>query len=117
MKNSVFIGQWKNPKKGTKGIRHFDIVNNGNGLEINATGASDGYMPGNWGTKDLLIHNTAPDSSSEVGFQATYEINEKELFLAGNINKGLIIIAIYIKLLNQEDKSHFFIREFFYKKQ
>lgn len=117
MKESIFIGNWKNPKTTTQGIYQFSITKSEQGMDIEVEGVAEGRIPGKWGKQALALYNNNPDERDPVAFQATYTIGGLELQLAGNINKGLIIIALYARQLASTDQADFFIREFYFKKK
>lgn len=112
---SYFIGNWKNSHKVSKGIDSFEITEIDSGPQIRVSGIESGYFPGNWGTAPVGFLVSGPDQTTASAFEATFEIGDRNLFLAGNINKGLIIIAIYAKAKAGKDIPSLFIREFYFK--
>ncbi len=108
-----FLGSWKNSRPETKGIESYVFEESDEGLQISVRGAEDGVIPGNWGTQPVICHASSPEGGKATAFQAGFLVNGHKIFIAGNINKGLIIIAIYIEAGEADANS--FIREFFYK--
>ena len=107
-------GRWKNSKPFTVGISEFELTEIDNKLSISIQGASGGTLPADIGPISAIGHASDELSNDCIAFQAETIAEGKQYFFAGNINKGLVIIATYIKVLSGE-KSNFFIREFFYK--
>jgi len=107
-------GRWKNSKSSTVGIAEFTLAEVDNKLSISFQGATGGSIPGNIGPIEAVAHASDDSSSDCIAFQAETTVDGKQYIFAGNINKGLVIIATYIRILNGE-KPNFFIREFFYK--
>ncbi len=107
-------GRWKNSKSTTKCIAGFTLEDGGNGLVLSIRGADDGYLPSTIGPISAVAHASNMSSTDCIAFHAVAEVDGKEYFFAGNVNKGLIIIATYVKVSSGKD-SNFFVREFFYK--
>lgn len=104
-------GTWRNTNKHTKGISAFTLEAEDNQLTLSLQGASGGYFSPEMGTVEMQCFHAGPDSSKVIGFFSSLQDADKELKLACNLNKGLIIIATYITV----GGASFFIREFFYK--
>ena len=113
---SYFIGNWKNSHQTSKGIAAFEIREGGKGPEISVSGIETGYYPGEWGSQPVSFLLSGPDQTTASAFSATFEIGGRSLFLAANINKGLIIIAIYAQANAGSGVPSLFTREFYYKK-
>lgn len=113
---SYFIGAWKNSHQTSKGIAGFEIRESAQGPEVSVSGIETGYFPGDWGTQPVNFLVSGPDQTTASAFSATFEIGGRNLFLAANINKGLIIIAIYAEAKAGSDIPSLFTREFYYKK-
>jgi len=112
--NGQVLGRWKNSKGETKGIAAFSLEEVQGKLMITIEGAADGHLPSKIGPVEAIAHGADLTSTACSAFQARTESNGKSYFFAGNINKGLIIIATYVEV-PLELGSNFFIREFFYK--
>ena len=108
------IGKWKNSKIGTKGIGEFELSEYDGNFSLTVRGADGGYFPSEISILACTAHSSSPSSNTFSAFQAEAKVDGSTYFFAGNINKGLIIIATYIQV-ESDDKSNFFIREFFYK--
>ncbi len=108
-------GRWKNSKANTKGIAEFALEEVDSELLISINGAEEGFLPNNIGPIVSTPHSANESSDDCIAFQADTTIDGVNYFFAGNINKGLVIIATYIK--SSEISSNFFVREFFYKQK
>lgn len=107
-------GRWKNSKSTTKGIAGFTLTESEGGLMLGIQGAEGGFMSSQLEPVKVSCHSNNSDSKECIAFHGTSVDGGHKYRFAGNINKGLIIIATYITDLNDED-SNFFVREFFYK--
>lgn len=114
IETSQILGRWKNSKQGTKGISTFTFTHSNGDLMITVEGSNEGQMSGTYGPLPCVVYAPGPGSTSFSAFEISFATTERTYFLAGNINKGLIIIASYIQS-TVSDESNFFIREFFYK--
>lgn len=112
---SYFVGTWKNSNGSALGIDVFSIKEGDLGPLFTASGTESGYFPGNWGTAPVEFLVSHPDSNTASAFQVNFEVGGREIFLAGNINKGLIIIATYAVAQSGSELPNLFTREFYYK--
>jgi len=111
---SNITGNWKNSKATTKTIAKFSLLEKDGNLQITIAGAAGGYLPNEIGPLSVIAHAADPDSTESIAFQAEATVDGTSYFFAGNVNKGLVIIATYIKTAAGKG-SNFFIREFFYR--
>jgi len=110
-----YLGKWKNSYDKARIIAELILFEEGGELLINVTGSENGYFPGDWKTAAVRYHSYAPDTNDVVAFQAKFTLDEMEAFLAMNENKGLLIIAGYFTFKKNDERSDFFVREFFHK--
>jgi len=107
-------GRWKNSKPSTNGIEQFTLTDDGTNLSLSIRGAEHGFMPDDMGPLKTTAYSADGSSTDCIAFHAKGMADGKTYSFAGNVNKGLIIIAIYIEVSNNE-ADNFFVREFFYK--
>jgi hypothetical protein len=106
------IGLWKNTNHATRVIRELILTKNGDSYELRAFGAA---APRDWGTVVVVPHAGGVDAHDAAGFLAVYEFDFMQMFLAANMNKGLLIIASYNTFHDGSGRSNYFSREFFYR--
>jgi hypothetical protein len=68
----------------------------------------------NWGDVPVTPHATGSDSRRPAGFLAHYDFGFADLTLVANENKGLLIIASYMRFCGGSGRSNYFTLEFFY---
>ena len=107
-----YAGHWTNTNPETSAITHFDFKQRGERFYLRASGA--GY-PGDWGEVEVTPHAYDVSSQRGLAFLAQYSFDFAEITLAGNENKGLIIIASYHRFKDASPRSNYFKREFFYR--
>lgn len=108
-------GEWKNSKFKTAGIERFYFRISGDELFIEPFGASDSINAASWGSHKVSVFSTRNKKDDFSAFMTSIEISDQTATLCGNINKGLIIIAMYIKSNSKNGTGNYFIREFFFK--
>ncbi|MDF1695924.1 MAG: hypothetical protein P1U56_08840 [Saprospiraceae bacterium] len=107
-------GTWKNSKSNTIGIAGFTLEEINNSLFIKIQGVKDGLLPESINDLKAHIYTASAESDQCIAFDSSVKLGDRECFFAGNVNKGLIIIATYIKM-NSDSDNNLFVREFFYK--
>lgn len=112
--NNKLIGSWKNSKATTICISEFALASSNDEMTLDIIGAKGGVMPDHLGPIKVSRHFKDNTSNDCIAFHGQSEVNGKKYAFAGNINKGLIIIATYIIDLKDASQNGF-IREFFYK--
>jgi hypothetical protein len=111
---SSFAGHWTNTNPETLAITHFDFFPRDDRYYIRAFGAG---RPGPWGEAEATAHAYDASSARSVAFLTRYEWDFAEVTLAGNENKGLIIIASYHRFKHAGQRANYFKREFFYRQE
>ncbi|HKP02677.1 MAG TPA: hypothetical protein VJU77_04860 [Chthoniobacterales bacterium] len=109
-----YVGHWTNTNPETLAITHFDFTKRGERFYVRASGS--GY-PGDWGEAEVTPHAYDVSSPRGLAFIARYVFDFAEITLAGNENKGLIIIASYHRFKDASSRSNYFKREFFYRQE
>lgn len=107
-------GRWKNSKPTTVGISNFSLENVNNQLSLTIKGTEGGFLPDHLGPIEVSEHSATRNSKDCIAFHANVTHDGNEYSFAGNVNKGLIIIATYVKV-KADETANFFVREFFYK--
>jgi hypothetical protein len=105
-------GLWKNTKRATRVIRELRLLQEGGRYLLHAAGAG---APCDWGKVPVTPCANGADALDPAGFFAVYDFGFQRMFLAANMNKGLLIIASYKMFLDGDRRSDYFTREFFYR--
>jgi hypothetical protein len=105
-------GLWKNTRRATRAIRELRLRQEGGCYLLHAAGAG---APRDWGEVPVMPCASAADARDPAGFYAVYDFGFKRMFLAANMNKGLMIIVAYNMFLDGSPRSNYFAREFFYQ--
>jgi hypothetical protein len=106
-------GLWKNTKRATRVIRELQLLHEGGGrYVVHAAGAG---APRDWGKVPVTPCASGADARDPAGFYAVYDFGFQRMFLAANMNKGLLILASYNIFVDGGSRSNYFAREFFYR--
>jgi len=111
---SSFTGHWTNTNPETLAITHFDLFPREGCYYIRAFGAGRAEP---WGEAEATPHAYDAGSGRAVAFLTRYDWDFTEVTLAGNENKGLVIIASYHRFKDASPRSNYFKREFFYRQE
>jgi hypothetical protein len=99
-------GEWTNTNPTTKWIRSFTITGEGT---LHAHGAT---TPTDWGETNLITYG---DNIGEPALYAEYDLGTVRATLAGNGNKGLMVIAAFLHFPGDES-ANYLCREFFVRR-
>jgi hypothetical protein len=109
-----YVGHWTNTNPETLAITHFDFTKRGERFYVRCSGSGH---PGDWGEVEAMPYAYDVSSARGLAFMARYVFDFAEITLAGNENKGLIIIASYHRFNDPAPRSNYFKREFFYRQE
>ncbi|NES41330.1 hypothetical protein [Moorena sp. SIO2C4] len=105
---SAILGTWINSSEKTEWIKKYTITQEGDRVFINVYGADS---PEDWGKVEVT---TFVDNLGQTAFHAQYNLDGVEPLLAANMNKGLCVVAAFLKF-KDGDRPNFLCREFYYK--
>lgn len=111
---SGLLGTWMNTYRHSKCISHVTLTAREDGYYLHAHGVGS---PSDWGEIKVTPHAANVDSSVADAFWGQYDFGFLKMFLAANLNKGLLIIASYNSFNDGSDRSSYFARQFFYRKK
>lgn len=115
---NAILGTWINSNQQTEWIKKFTITQHSDRVFIHVYG---GNSPEDWGQVEIT---TYVDNLGQTAFSAQYNLDGVEPLLAANMNKGLCIIAAFLKFKDGAKRSstggnrpNFLSREFYYKSE
>lgn len=104
-------GRWVNTKPDTVWISEFTFAErDGGAATMRVVGAAE---PFDWGEADASAYVT---DGGELAFHAVFDLGHVDAVLAAYPNKGLIIIAAFLRFKG-ETEPNFLCREFFYREE
>lgn len=104
--SASLAGRWVNSNPDTAWIKGFTLSGIGSDAVLHVFGAGD---RAEWGPAPATLFQ---DNIGEPAFHAVYDLGDVEAVLAANSNKGLIIIAAFLRFKGGE--TNFLCREFFF---
>lgn len=105
-------GTWVNSNPDSNGIARL-VISEADGKvtsQVYAIG-SDGLIE--WGTADLAVFTSTPNSRVAAGFTCLYDFGFMETRLQGMIMKGLLVLAQLHSFKDESRRADYFVREYF----
>jgi hypothetical protein len=105
-------GTWLNSNPDTNGIARM-VISEAEGkvsLQVYAIGP-DGLI--DWGTTDVAVFTSNPNSRVGSGFSCLYDFGFAETRLQAMIMKGLIVLAQFHSFKDDSGRADYFVREYF----
>jgi hypothetical protein len=105
-------GTWLNSNPDTNGIARMVISATAEkvSLQVYAIGP-DGLI--DWGTTDVAVFTSTPNSRVGSGFSCLYDFGFAETRLQAMIMKGLIVLAQFHSFKDNSGRADYFVREYF----
>jgi hypothetical protein len=105
------LGDWINANPDTDWIGGFTLTDQDGRVILHPSGTTE---PGDWGPAEVTTYQ---DNIGEPAFYVVYDLGAVEAVLAANTNKGLIIIAAFLRFKADADqRENFLCREFYYRR-
>jgi hypothetical protein len=110
---SAFPGRWINANPATKAIAWLELAVEGGRLTVRVVAVTpDGTL--DWGEVEAdALYATGPASDAGLGFTAGYDFGFMRTDLEGNLNKGLMVLAVYNRFRDGSGRPAYFTREYF----
>ena len=112
---SELFGDWWNTNPNSKGIARLRIDGNEeNGAVVRLWGAQSPH-PAEWGSIQAALFSFSSGSRLAKAFSARYEADDIAITLQANIKQGVLVIASFTEFKNDDGRSNYFHREFYYR--
>jgi hypothetical protein len=105
------MGKWVNSNPTTEWIKGFTLAEREGVYTLHVFGVSD---PIDWGETEVWTYQ---DNIGEMAFHAAYDLGFVKSILAANSNKGLIVIAAFLRFGEGGERQNFLCREFYVRQQ
>lgn len=108
------LGRWVNTNGKTRGIAECMIERQGEHISISATGVG-AEAPIRWPvTSSRLLANMEEESGQQaVALAATFEFGFMTAETYIRLNKGVLVVVLYVTFLDDSGRSNYVNREFF----
>jgi hypothetical protein len=105
------VGKWVNSNPTTEWIKAFTLAEKDGIYTLHAFGVNE---PVDWGETEVWAYQ---DNIGEMAFYAVYDLGFLESILAANSNKGLIVVAAFLRFREGGEWKNFLCREFYVRQQ
>lgn len=105
------VGRWVNSNPTTEWIKKFTLAEKNGVFTLHVFSANE---PTDWGEIEVSAYQ---DNIGEMAFHAVYDLGFVEAMLAANSNKGLIVIAAFLRFRDGDNRTNFLCREFYVREQ
>ena len=112
---SEMFGDWRNTNPNSKGIARLRVDSNGsNGAVVQLWGAQS-PDPVAWGSVQAPLFAFSSGSRLAKAFSARYQADGVAITLQANIKQGVLVVASFTEFANDDTRSSYFHREFYYR--
>jgi len=113
----AFPGTWVNANPDTTGIAKLEMVVQGGELSVRPF-AIAAALPAedlvDWGEAAVAsVYTFGPASGVGAGFSVRFDFGFADTTLQGNLNKGLMVLSVYVRFHDQSGRRDYFTREYF----
>jgi hypothetical protein len=108
---TLLVGSWVNSNPTTEWIKKFTLAEKNGVFTLHAFSANE---PTDWGEIEV---STYQDNIGEMAFHTVYDLGFVAPILAANSNKGLIVIATFLRFGDGDNRTNFLCREFYVREQ
>ena len=110
------LGHWKNTNHDTRGIAECVVTENGDGVTVDITAAA-GQEPLHWPTTRATVLANLEEEAGQrtVALLAKFDLGYAVADTHVRVNKGVLVIVIYVTFHDGSGRSNYLNREFFYR--
>jgi hypothetical protein len=109
------LGRWVNTNRETRGITECVIDQDGDHVRISIVGVGvDGPIKWPRTTAKVLANLEEEAGQRAVALEVTFNLDFMRVETSIRLNKGVLVIVLYITFLDGSGRSNYVNREFFY---
>jgi len=110
------LGRWLNTNRNTRGIAESVIANDGDDITVSITTFGDNE-PVRWPiARATVLANLEEEAGQRtVALLAKYELDDRTVDTHVRVNKGVLVIVLYVTFNDNSGRSNYLNREFFYR--
>lgn len=108
------LGHWKNTNRETRGIAQCVVAQDGDDISVSITGVGD-TGPIQWPVaKATVLANLEEEAGQRtVALLATFNFDFMRAETHIRVNKGVLVIVLFVTFLDGSGRSNYLNREFF----
>ena len=109
------LGRWLNTNRDTRGIVECVVAQNGDDMTVSITTVGDNE-PVRWPiARATVLANLEEEAGQRtVTLLAKYELDDRIVDTHVRVNKGVLVIVLYVTFKDNSGRSNYLNREFFY---
>lgn len=109
------LGRWLNTNRDTRGIAECVVAQKGDDMTVSITTVGDNE-PIHWPiARATVLANLEEEAGQRtVALLAKYELDDRIVDTHVRVNKGVLVIVLYVTFKDNSGRSNYLNREFFY---
>ena len=111
---SSVLGHWLNTNRETRGIAGCVVAQDGDGITVNISGVNE-----KWPTARATVLANLEEEAGQrtVALLATFDFGFMVADTHIRVNKGVLVIVLYVTWHDDSGRSNYLNREFFYRSE
>ena len=108
------LGRWLNTNHETRGIAECVVAQDGEGITVNITGVNEQWPA----VRATVLANLEEEAGQRtVALLATFNLDVMTAETHIRVNKGVLVIVLYVTWHDDSGRSNYLNREFFYRSE
>ena len=110
------LGHWFNTNRDTRGIAECIVAQDGDEITVSITTVGNNE-PVRWPiARATVLANLEEEAGQRtVALLAKYELDDRTVDTHVRVNKGVLVIVLYVTFNDKSGRSNYLNREFFYR--
>ena len=110
------LGHWLNTNRDTRGIAECIVAQDDENITVSITTVGDNE-PVRWPiARATVLANLEEEAGQRtVALLARYELDDRTVDTHVRLNKGVLVIVLYVTFNDKSGRSNYLNREFFYR--
>src|SRR5437868_6737207 len=110
------LGHWLNTNRDTRGISECVVARDGDGITVSITATGDNE-PLHWPTTRATVLANLEEEAGQrtIALLAKFDLGYMTADTHVRVNKGVLVIVLYVTFHDDSGRSNYLNREFFYR--
>ena len=111
-------GRWLNTNRDTRGISECTVVQDGEGITVSITEVGNNE-PVRWPTARATVLANLEEEAGQrtIALLAKYDLSYMTADTHVRVNKGVLVIVLYVTFHDRSGRSNYLNREFLYRSE
>jgi len=112
------LGRWLNTNRDTRGIAECVVARDGQGITVSVTAVGD-HEPVRWPTaRTTVLANVEEEAGQRtIALLAKFDLGYAIVDSHVRVNKGVLVLVLYVTFYDDSGRSNYLNREFFYRSE